>query len=233
MLTINAPARWYRVLGDVSSSIFGVDSIFYVGAGHFLNTSAPPFIDTSFAFSFAESIGGDVPSVHFDPYRYPFTSDLPIYWPSGTPPSVAAFCANDRATVTHRYRSFYPASSVVEGEPVGIKTEWSHTDTYLFGFHLWYMKPKEARDLIDWIGDGGTVPCCVGMTGNVDGSWDQTPDIADLTALIWYLYVSMEPLLCPEEANIDGDPFGIVDIGDLTALIDYLFLTQTPTAACP
>ena len=74
--------------------------------------------------------------------------------------------------------------------------------------------------------------CCGGMTGNVDCDPQDIVDLGDLTRLIDYLFISFDPLCCPEEANIDGDPEGLIDLGDLTALIDYLFISFTPPAEC-
>ncbi|UCC45254.1 MAG: right-handed parallel beta-helix repeat-containing protein [Candidatus Zixiibacteriota bacterium] len=82
-------------------------------------------------------------------------------------------------------------------------------------------------------GDGlGDACCCFGISGNVDCDPGSVVDIGDLTRLIDYLFISFDPICCPEEANIDGDTAGMVDIGDLTALIDYLFISFTPPAVC-
>ena len=74
--------------------------------------------------------------------------------------------------------------------------------------------------------------CCIGMTGNVDGDPDDLIDIGDVSQLIDYLWISHQPLVCPEEANIDGDAQGLIDVGDITSLIDYLWITNTPLAPC-
>lgn len=74
--------------------------------------------------------------------------------------------------------------------------------------------------------------CCIDTTGNVDYSADQLVDIADLTVLIEYLFVTFEPLPCPAEANTDGDVSHQVDIADLTALIDHLFISTLPLPPC-
>ena len=76
------------------------------------------------------------------------------------------------------------------------------------------------------------VACCIGLTGNVDDSPEEAPDLGDLTALIDYLFISFTPPVCMEEANTDGSVDGIVDLGDLTGLIDYLFISFTLPAAC-
>ena len=74
--------------------------------------------------------------------------------------------------------------------------------------------------------------CCSGMTGNVDCSPNGSIDIADLTSLIDYLYVSLSPLCCVGEANTDGDPASVIDIADLTRLIDFLYVSFTAPAGC-
>ncbi|UCC43526.1 MAG: S8 family peptidase [Candidatus Zixiibacteriota bacterium] len=76
---------------------------------------------------------------------------------------------------------------------------------------------------------------CLGIPrGNIDGSFDYEVDMGDLTALIDYLFISMEPLEAYGEADVaplDG-PDGVVDIADVTALIDHLFITYTPLPSC-
>ncbi|MBN1213745.1 MAG: hypothetical protein JXA92_14320, partial [candidate division Zixibacteria bacterium] len=74
--------------------------------------------------------------------------------------------------------------------------------------------------------------CCIGLTGNADCSGEETPDISDITRLIDYLYLSHDPLCCPEEADIDGSG-GEPDISDITRLIDFLYLSHNPLPACP
>jgi hypothetical protein len=74
--------------------------------------------------------------------------------------------------------------------------------------------------------------CCVGVTGNVDCSTLEDPDISDITRLIDYLYLSHNPLCCAEEADVDvsgGEP----DISDITYIIDHLYLSHKALPACP
>ncbi|MBI5265765.1 MAG: hypothetical protein HY851_00895 [candidate division Zixibacteria bacterium] len=52
------------------------------------------------------------------------------------------------------------------------------------------------------------------------------PDIADLTYLISFLFLSGPPPPVWSQGNCDGLPG--IDIGDLTALIDYLFISFSP-----
>ncbi len=77
-----------------------------------------------------------------------------------------------------------------------------------------------------------TMNCCTGTRGNVDGSLDEAPDIADLTELVDNLFISFGPYTCIAEANCDGDPLGSVDIADLTALVDHLFGSLLPLPSC-
>lgn len=75
-----------------------------------------------------------------------------------------------------------------------------------------------------------TSVCCQLSTGNVDCDALSSVDIADLTALVDYLFISMTPLCCQAEANIEKD--AVVDICDMTTLIDHLFLGFQPLSSC-
>lgn len=74
--------------------------------------------------------------------------------------------------------------------------------------------------------------CCRETTGNLDCSTNGRADIADLVALIDYLYISFRPVCCMKAANIDGDPAGGVDISDLSSFIDYMYINFSPVAPC-
>jgi len=74
--------------------------------------------------------------------------------------------------------------------------------------------------------------CCVGYTGNADCSENEVPDIADITRLIDYLYLSHEPLCCLDEADANGSG-GEPDIADITKLIDHLYIAHPPLPDCP
>ncbi len=62
--------------------------------------------------------------------------------------------------------------------------------------------------------------CCVGTTGNVDGSSDCMVDISDVFAMVDYLSASIPLSSCSAENDVNID--GTADISDLFALIDYL-----------
>jgi hypothetical protein len=231
-LGMGSPNDWVDVNYDLIATHFGLDSIHYAGLGYFVTYEDPPYLDTLFGFSHAEAVDDSIPGVSFDSSRWPFTPDIDSFWPSGTPPVVATFAVGDSSRVTHYYRSKSPGTSCMEGEPVGVVTDWNGIRTRMFGFHLWYMNHDEARELIDWIMEPVEKPCCAGYTGNIDGSPHEQPDVADLTMLIAHLYLTGRPLPCPTEANLDGDVNGDVDIFDLVVLIDHLFMSRQPTGVC-
>jgi len=81
--------------------------------------------------------------------------------------------------------------------------------------------------------DIGDACCCVGVRGDVNCSGDELPDITDITRLIDYLYISHEPLCCPNEADCNGSGDIVPDISDITALINFLYLDNDPLTNCP
>ncbi|UCC43050.1 MAG: thrombospondin type 3 repeat-containing protein [Candidatus Zixiibacteriota bacterium] len=78
----------------------------------------------------------------------------------------------------------------------------------------------------------GDVCDCIAIAGNIDCDSEQIIDIADLTLLIDFLFMSKAELDCPGEGNTDGDPDDVVDIGDLTTLIDFMFISYASPAPC-
>jgi len=128
---------------------FGIDSIFFVHFA-FFRINDLPLVDTFFAFSKAQAVGS-MPDLSYDTTRYPFTSLLQNYWPTNTPPSVSTFIVNDDGETTHLFKALPGVNSMNENEPVGVKTIPEGTETYLFGFHLWYMTYTEGQALINAI----------------------------------------------------------------------------------
>ncbi len=74
--------------------------------------------------------------------------------------------------------------------------------------------------------------CCVGSTGNIDGSPGDSTDVSDLTSLIDFLFISYAEPACLAEANVDGSIDGVIDVSDLSALIDFLFISYAPLIPC-
>ena len=89
--------------------------------------------------------------------------------------------------------------------------------------------PDQADVNDDGVGDAC---CCIGDRGNANCSAVQQADISDITRLIDYLYLSHNPLCCPNEADANGSG-GEPDISDITALIDHLYLSHRVLPECP
>jgi hypothetical protein len=148
---MNTEPAFYPVTHPFVREFFGIDSLFHIGGGYYALTSQEPYVDSLAGFHWAKSESDEIPDLLYDSTANHMVGDLNILWPHNTPPSVAAFKTKDGATITHRYRSISPESSMVEGEAVGVKTSLRGTETYAFGFHLWYMDRPGARQLVDWI----------------------------------------------------------------------------------
>jgi hypothetical protein len=100
------------------------------------------------------------------------------------------------------------------------------TDTALESF-----RPQVLPGRLDIV-----ATCCTGKRGNIDGSANEETDISDITALIDFLYLSMNHTpACAEEADLDSPPDRSIDISDLSILIDYLYIHPTTTTLpdCP
>ena len=84
------------------------------------------------------------------------------------------------------------------------------------------------------VSGSGTSACCANRGDvNNDGS---DPDIADLVALVNYLFAYGEgySIPCPEQGNIDGlfGSGGPIDISDMVFLVDYMFRMGTQIPSC-
>jgi len=95
--------------------------------------------------------------------------------------------------------------------------------------------PSQADADSDGVGDA----CCCQDRGNVDHmeSIPGTPiDIADLTYLVNFLFISGPPIPCEEEGNVDAiesTPGVPIDVSDVTYLVYYIFLLGPPPPPCP
>ncbi|HVP07633.1 MAG TPA: T9SS type A sorting domain-containing protein, partial [Candidatus Acidoferrum sp.] len=147
----NTKPRMYAGRHEFTRRFFGIDSSFIAGIGMYALNGGVPTSDTLLGFDHAEAIVPSTPGLYFDRSRNPFTSRLTTVWPSDAPPIVSSFVANARGEVTHIFKSQHPGSSLEEGRPVGVRTVTNGTETYLYGFHLWYLHPDEARGLVDYL----------------------------------------------------------------------------------
>ncbi len=207
---------------------FAADSEFYVSMAFFILNNLP-LVDDMFAFTRAEAALEGFEDLDYDTSRYPFYMIATDYWPPETGPAVATFRLSADAELLYRFRSRNPTLSCLEGQPVGLRSHRDGAETYLFGFHLWYMNPAQARRLIDAIMVSSD--CCLAR-GDFNHSGGNPPvDITDLTGYIIFLFGDGPPPHCPEEADINGD--GLADIIDLTFLADFIFKGDISMPACP
>jgi len=142
--------KTYPVLSDFMTETFSLDSI----AGSQLLVyviNGINGLDTLTGFTIAESVDASYPSIEYDTSRYVLKPSISSVWPDFLGPQTASFVPNRHGQVTHLFRSHYPASSLQEGRPVGVRTQLPDTETWAFGFHLWYMRYDQARRLIDAI----------------------------------------------------------------------------------
>ena len=134
----------------VTSQLFGINGMFAGSERYYYNNASPPYVDSLFGFIRAQHKEISLPSLDADLKRDPFTIKLRELWPMETPPAVATFIPNDDAIVTHLFQSAFPTTSVQQSHNVGIRLDLPklNTQTYTFGFHLWYMNSRHARRLI-------------------------------------------------------------------------------------
>jgi hypothetical protein len=162
----NSGPTYYTLTYPFVTDNFGVDTVYSIGIGWNFNPKSPgsPSPDTLGGFARAEHLFGNVPDAAYDTLRNPFGIFSQLF-DIATAPGAAAYKVNDHGQVIQRFRSRYPASSLVEGEPVGVKTNLGATETFLFGYHLWYMKLADSRALIDYMLDD--TPSATGGGGDV------------------------------------------------------------------
>ncbi len=82
----------------------------------------------------------------------------------------------------------------------------------------------------------GEPPCCIGIRGNVNGSFEDPPtdngiDIADLVALVNSMFQGGPAPPCDEEADFNSS--GTIDISDLVGLAAFIFQNGAAPSACP
>jgi len=79
--------------------------------------------------------------------------------------------------------------------------------------------------------------CCEGTVGNVDGLDGDEPTLADVSALIDFLYINYTPPACLSEADVNQSGGTVplrysITIGDVAMLIDHLYISQAPLPDC-
>ena len=234
-VTYGSQSDWFTTPNKVKD-YFGVDSIF--SYGHLYNYPNS-YEEANFGFNIAESANDSFPSLECDTSKYPldYLWNLFLPFPSNEPLQVSGLVPADSTEITHRYKSLYPTTSLLQDLPVGIKHVWHNgnisADVYSYGFHLYYMKENDSRNLLSTILGVEIKSCCIGMRGNIDKDANNIIDIVDLVYLVDYMFTAGPAPICIEQANIDGDLGEQVDISDLVALVYYMYGGGPAPAMCP
>jgi hypothetical protein len=134
-------AAWHRA-DTIGADILGIDSVFSIGMRFYHDSTVAPYVDSLGGFVEAEALDSELPDLVFDTTRNPFLPITSGYWPANTAPIATVFAVDAADSVLYRYRSLYPGSSLMEGQPVGVKRAYGSGALYTFGVHLWYLNEK-------------------------------------------------------------------------------------------
>lgn len=102
------------------------------------------------------------------------------------------------------------------------QSQYTLTDSLPFGTHLWWR--VTSRDKYGLTSVSTAKNFWTWELGDVDHS--HGTDIADLSRLIDYLYISFSPITPLKVGDLDGDCR--IDIADLSRLIDRLYISFAP-----
>lgn len=86
-------------------------------------------------------------------------------------------------------------------------------------------------DQVDSDGDGVGDACCCTLRGDFNGSGDG-PDIADLVAIVSYMFSGQDPPECILNGDINNSQ-ALPDITDLVMLVSFMFQQGEAPAPCP
>jgi len=169
--TYRAHPAYYPVFDKRINRYFGIDSVFKMSLFHYHDHASSPYVDSLTGLIYAEPVDPAMPLINYDAARNPYSPIVHYNWPASTAPVPSTFVINENATVTHVFRSLHPETSMIEGDPVGIKAQTQGTTMYAFGFHLWYMLHDDGRALVDYL---------MSQTGTyATGSTTMAPDSLD------------------------------------------------------
>ncbi len=122
---------------------------------------------------------------------------------------------------TSNFGDFDIFANFVHADSITLEpSDWGTADTL-----YWRVKSYDSAGFTVPYSAPFTVALSSFVCGDVDFGGDG-PDLADLSALIDYLFVSFTPLANEQAADVDCQ--GGVSLTDLSTLIDHLFITFAP-----
>lgn len=165
---------------------------------------------------------------------YPDAPEPPYGQPEDVPPDSVEFYLTESGLFKY-YQYELTIENLIPGQEY-----WVTVTAYDFGSQLPGAEAMESTkgNALSVTPLVASPQCCVGQTGNVNGSVSEKPTVADISALIDFLFMTGTLPACMTEADVDqsgGVVPGPTDItvGDIGALIDHLFISGTPLADCP
>ncbi len=200
---------------------FGIDSVTQAGLLCYYGGDLPPYPDTLLCLSAATPLSVDVPYLEYNP----LVNCLGIFselWPVESAPAPSAFVVNEQGIPLYLAETTCPENSMIEGYPIGVKTEVAGTATYLFGFHLWYMNPDSAALLIDYLLYDS--PSNGDICGDANG--DFVVDVGDIVYLVNFMFLGGWPPLSEPLCDVNGDTR--TNVGDIVYLVNYIFRGGLP-----
>jgi hypothetical protein len=141
----------YPITREFPSSRLGIDSVFMMGVRYYDSYTSPPYVDSLIGMTWAEGTSGIVPNVWYNSL-FPHNPILETWWPTTeTAPAPVTFRTNENSEVIQVLRSNSPATSLAEGDPIGVMASTGPAPAFAFGYHLWYMDQTDGRSLIDYM----------------------------------------------------------------------------------
>ncbi len=135
--------------GDYPYDILGLDSISVSGLGLYIRDILDD-ADTIGGLIHAESEHTGLPDLHVDTgfFWWNNLTKQFQFWMYSTPPQTGTLCGRDGTELLYTYHSAYPATSLYENLPCGIRFQPDGGWCYTFLFHPWHMNWEESAQLL-------------------------------------------------------------------------------------
>ena len=156
--------------------------------------------------------------------RFPLASRPPYLRPQDVPPdSVEVFLTEDGYFKYYEYE--FTIDSLIPDQPY-----WVAVTSFEYSSVVPGAEPAESEVAHSAVKATPLESCCKGLVGNVNCDEGNFINVADVAALIDFLFISLTPPCCLEVADIDqsGGPVPEredISVVDVAILIDYLYIT--------